>query len=372
MDTTEQIYQSQSQNRNQTRLKSTVLCSFYTRIGACRHGEKCTKKHLRPTSTKTILIPNLYQNPRFDLEEYLKPNKKHHLAKKRKTENKKDGEADAKIKHEPRDDVKDNEEVIAVDEDNKKLNEIKKKISEALIDKDKEKDIEGESKITQQDKHDESSKEEQSELEKEELAHQDTTPEVPNHSQEKTCINQEKHSHDESHPVLTDEQIRKDFDLFYQDIFVHIAKLGQINDMAVCENENHLSGHVYVKFNDYEDAYNANLQLNQEWYNGRPIYSELSPVNSISDAHCLAWDHGHCNRGATCNYLHVKQPTQGMKKSLYDSQSKSYTLKRLEMLKKQVPGEIISGAGSNMANGNEVNVNNISIRSTTAFLEHLF
>ena len=62
------------------------------------------------------------------------------------------------------------------------------------------------------------------------------------HKQEQTAAKQEKHGLDENYPVLTDEQIQKDFDLFYQDIFVHVAKLGQINDMAVCENENHLSG----------------------------------------------------------------------------------------------------------------------------------
>ena len=83
--------------------------------------------------------------------------------------------------------------------------------------------------------------------------------------------------------------------------------------MAVCENENHLSGHVYIKFNDYNDAIAANLQLNQEWYNGKPVYSELSPVNILADAHCKSWDYGHCDRGAKCNYLHVKQPTQGIK-----------------------------------------------------------
>ena len=55
----------------------------------------------------------------------------------------------------------------------------------------------------------------------------------------------------------------------------------------MCENENnHLAGNVYVMFESAEDAYNANLQLNQEWFNGKPVYSDLSPVNDFNDACC--------------------------------------------------------------------------------------
>lgn len=41
-------------------------CDFYTKIGACRHGEKCSRKHIKPISSHTILLPNLYQNPKLD------------------------------------------------------------------------------------------------------------------------------------------------------------------------------------------------------------------------------------------------------------------------------------------------------------------
>lgn len=40
-----------------------IRCQFYTKIGACRHGEKCSRKHTRPTTSHTILITNLYNNP---------------------------------------------------------------------------------------------------------------------------------------------------------------------------------------------------------------------------------------------------------------------------------------------------------------------
>ncbi|KAH3683298.1 hypothetical protein WICPIJ_005768 [Wickerhamomyces pijperi] len=43
--------------------QDSVRCQFYAKIGACRHGEKCSRKHIRPTSSSTILLSNLYNNP---------------------------------------------------------------------------------------------------------------------------------------------------------------------------------------------------------------------------------------------------------------------------------------------------------------------
>lgn len=30
---------------------------------ACRHGDRCSRLHNKPTISQTILIPNMYQNP---------------------------------------------------------------------------------------------------------------------------------------------------------------------------------------------------------------------------------------------------------------------------------------------------------------------
>jgi splicing factor U2AF 35 kDa subunit len=43
--------------------KDKVNCSFYFKIGACRHGEKCTKTHNRPSFSQTVLLRNLYLYP---------------------------------------------------------------------------------------------------------------------------------------------------------------------------------------------------------------------------------------------------------------------------------------------------------------------
>ncbi|CAK7901516.1 hypothetical protein CAAN1_11S03268 [[Candida] anglica] len=44
--------------------KST--CTFYSKIGACRHGEKCSRAHIKPISSETLLLANLYQNPKLN------------------------------------------------------------------------------------------------------------------------------------------------------------------------------------------------------------------------------------------------------------------------------------------------------------------
>lgn len=35
-------------------------------IGACRHGDRCSRKHIKPPFSQTILLPNVYHNPAHD------------------------------------------------------------------------------------------------------------------------------------------------------------------------------------------------------------------------------------------------------------------------------------------------------------------
>ncbi|KAB1262825.1 Splicing factor U2AF 35 kDa subunit [Camelus dromedarius] len=43
--------------------KDKVDCSFYFKIRACRHGDRCSRLHNKPTFSQTILIQNIYRNP---------------------------------------------------------------------------------------------------------------------------------------------------------------------------------------------------------------------------------------------------------------------------------------------------------------------
>ena len=42
---------------------SSVFCSFFQKTGACMHGDACSRMHIRPQISNTLLLSNFYQNP---------------------------------------------------------------------------------------------------------------------------------------------------------------------------------------------------------------------------------------------------------------------------------------------------------------------
>ncbi|CAM9251176.1 unnamed protein product [Ectocarpus fasciculatus] len=40
-----------------------VNCPFYFKIGACRHGDRCSRQHHKPAFSQTIIVPHMWQNP---------------------------------------------------------------------------------------------------------------------------------------------------------------------------------------------------------------------------------------------------------------------------------------------------------------------
>lgn len=42
-------------------------CPFYFKIGACRHGDRCSRLHNKPVFSQTILVSHMYQNPTAQL-----------------------------------------------------------------------------------------------------------------------------------------------------------------------------------------------------------------------------------------------------------------------------------------------------------------
>ena len=43
--------------------KDGLYCPFYQKNGACMHGGACSRMHVRPQTSRTILLANLYPNP---------------------------------------------------------------------------------------------------------------------------------------------------------------------------------------------------------------------------------------------------------------------------------------------------------------------
>lgn len=176
--------------------KDKVNCSFYFKIGACRHGEKCSKVHNKPTFSQTVLLKNLYVNP----------------------------------------------------------------LSSSATPADR-------------------------------------------------LILQN----------MNEEELQQHFDDIFEELFIEMeAKYGEIEEMNICDNlSEHLAGNTYVKFRYEEDAEKACSDLNERWFNGRPIYAELSPVTDFHEACCRQYQMGECPRGGFCNFMHLKPISNTLRRKLY-------------------------------------------------------
>lgn len=64
-----------------------------------------------------------------------------------------------------------------------------------------------------------------------------------------------------------------------------------------------------------EDAERAVLDLNNRWFNLKPIYAELSPVVDVEQARCQH-EFEDCPRNGHCNFWHIKQPSSRLRRKL--------------------------------------------------------
>merc|ERR1712025_343895 len=174
--------------------KDKVNCSFYFKIGACRHGERCSRLHNKPTFSQTLVLQNIYTNPQNTAQ-----------------------------------------------------------------------------------------------------------------------------SADGSHLVMSDVEAQEHYDEFFEEIFAELEdKFGEIEEMNVCDNlGDHLVGNVYIKFRYEEDAEKAVSELNNRWFNARPIHAELSPVTDFREACCRQYEMGECTRGGFCNFMHLKPISRELRRQLY-------------------------------------------------------
>ncbi|CDK29978.1 unnamed protein product [Kuraishia capsulata CBS 1993] len=117
---------------------------------------------------------------------------------------------------------------------------------------------------------------------------------------------------------------KENFDLVFKDVFLECSlKHGIVEDMVVCENTNpHLSGNVYIKFRDLDSAIAAQADFQDRYFDSRPVFAEFCGVRSFEDAICKMFRSNECDRGGLCNFMHVKQPSQGLLQELLKSQAK--------------------------------------------------
>lgn len=118
---------------------------------------------------------------------------------------------------------------------------------------------------------------------------------------------------------VSDEEMQEHYDNFFEDVFVECEdKYGEIEEMNVCDNlGDHLVGNVYIKFRREEDAEKAARELNNRWFGGRPVFSELSPVTDFREACCRQYEMGECTRSGFCNFMHLKPISRDLRRYLY-------------------------------------------------------
>merc|ERR1712139_390470 len=102
---------------------------------------------------------------------------------------------------------------------------------------------------------------------------------------------------------------------FYIEVFLELANYGEIEDVVVVDNLcDHLIGNVYVKYYHEEDAERALGKLTGRFYSGKLIQAEYTTVSDFREARCRAFHETRCNRGAYCNFLHIKHIPKAIKR----------------------------------------------------------
>eukprot|EP00127_Corallochytrium_limacisporum_P004372 Clim_evm6s159 gene=Clim_evmTU6s159 len=119
----------------------------------------------------------------------------------------------------------------------------------------------------------------------------------------------------------SESEVQKSFEDFYEDTFVELNdKYGRLMELQVCDNlGDHLIGNVYAMFEREEDALACRDDLNDRWFDGRPMYAELSPLSDFRDAVCRKHDIGDCERLGFCNFMHLRHIGEELEQYLYSS-----------------------------------------------------
>ena len=122
---------------------------------------------------------------------------------------------------------------------------------------------------------------------------------------------------------VSDLELQRDFEDFYEDVFTEFNKFGPLEMLCVCDNlADYLAGNVYAQFNSKEDAEKAVTNLNGRFFAGRALVAELSPVTDFRAASCRMFDALACNRGGFCNFLHRRPIDAKLSRKLYGPPAK--------------------------------------------------
>jgi splicing factor U2AF subunit len=59
--------------------RDKINCAFFYRVGACKHGQFCKKRHYIPQSSRIVILRNLYKKPLLVLQSVRQTRSQHQL-----------------------------------------------------------------------------------------------------------------------------------------------------------------------------------------------------------------------------------------------------------------------------------------------------
>eukprot|EP00442_Polarella_glacialis_P020306 CAMPEP_0115058118 /NCGR_PEP_ID=MMETSP0227-20121206/6159_1 /TAXON_ID=89957 /ORGANISM="Polarella glacialis, Strain CCMP 1383" /LENGTH=243 /DNA_ID=CAMNT_0002443043 /DNA_START=196 /DNA_END=927 /DNA_ORIENTATION=+ len=142
------------------------------------------------------------------------------------------------------------------------------------------------------------------------------------------------------------DRAQQHLEAFYVEVFLELANYGEIEDLVVVDNLcDHMIGNVYVKYYHEEDAERALMKLTGRFYSGKLIQAEYTTVSDFREARCRAFHETRCNRGAYCNFMHIKHIPRAIKRrvvrEMYDDHPEylGQTREKAEKKSKKEKGE---------------------------------
>ncbi|KAH8352294.1 hypothetical protein KR084_003338, partial [Drosophila pseudotakahashii] len=110
----------------------------------------------------------------------------------------------------------------------------------------------------------------------------------------------------EEHLELTEQDLRSDYDGFFDDALEELEKFGTIVNFRTVRNTlEHLRGHVFVEYTNERSALRAFTNLQGRYYASKRLNVEFSNLKTWRGAVCGLSLTRKCPKGNGCGYLHL-------------------------------------------------------------------
>lgn len=116
-----------------------------------------------------------------------------------------------------------------------------------------------------------------------------------------------------------DEEFRMSlFDAFYYDLYAECVQFGQVLDIVVSQNVNHLlHGTAWILFQDSDSCIAAYKALNNRFYAGRRIHATLWDTHKLSTIICEP-SKGNCTSNGYCPFVHPIDPSPRVRQMCFN------------------------------------------------------